>query len=509
MILINTVAPNRMGMISHYMAVSVPIGVGMLAGYLLSKGKRVKIIDEQICPYEEVLQDIKAYLREMPKPYIFGISSLTINIYRSLEIAAKLKSDYPDSRVIMGGIHPTVLPDEVLSHPAVDIVVRGEGEKIVFSLYEAIENGRGLSDIAGISFKDGGRVIHNPDAPLVECLDEISLFPYQLFDPKKYNLNFITSSRGCPFNCIFCSQRSISGRKYRFRTAESIIKEIELLVDTYHQRLISFLDDDFLVNKERVRGLCDLIVRHRLHERARFVCQARADNVDEEILSYLKKANFSDIGLGIETASERLMSVINKGETVKDNIMAAKLIKKMGFALSALFMFGLPSETKKERFQTYLLAKSLKTRFVKFNNIVPYPGTKLFEIAQKEGQLNIEENWKNFNSVGGVVGGVFSDFKLPYVPAGTRERELKRDLIRANLYFYLTQPSIILALLRRKNTDWFAIPGKWYFDLREYYYLLRLAARVFVNAIVVFDLWWFVQDIYQGIRNRQGGSSAE
>lgn len=494
MILINPVTPNRMGMISRYSAVSLPISSGILAGYLISKGKKVKIIDELVDPINEALSNIKDQLKQMDKPYIFGISCLTINIGRALTISKLIKLAYPDGKIILGGIHPTVLPEELLNSGYVDIVVRGEGEETLFLLYEAIKNNKSYADIAGISFRDGGNIRHNSNRSLIEDLDKISKFPYMLFDTKRYNLDFVMTSRGCPFNCIFCSQRQISGRKYRFRSCESVIQELDLLVNKYHQQSISFLDDDFLVNKERVKTLSNSIIRNRLNRKANFGCQTRADNVNEEILKVLKEAGFTFIALGMETGSERLMRLLNKAETVKENIGAVKLIHKMGLNVNALFLFGVPTETKEERFQTYILAKGLRLRYAKFNNVVPYPGTKLFEIAKTEGILNIEENWRNFNSVGGVVEGIFSKTRLPYVPKDNTEIALKRDLIRANLYFYLSNLASLF-ISKKGNPGWFVLSPKWYLNPREYYHLFKLALKVLINAIIVFDLIWVTKEM--------------
>lgn len=246
--------------------------------------------------------------------------------------------------------------------------------------------------------------------------------------------------------------------------------------------------------------MCELIIQNKLHTKAHFACQTRADNVEEETLGYLKEAGFTHMGIGMETGSERLMEIINKGETVRDNIEAVRLVKKKGFVVSGFFLYALPSETKRERFQTYMLAKGLKLHYAKFNNVVPYPGTKLLEIAKKEGTFRIEKNWGNFNSVGGVVEGVFSRFKPPYVPKNNTAKELKRDLVRANLYFYLSKPLSLFALLGRKNPDWFSISKKWYLDPREYYYLIKLGMRVLINAVAVFDLRWVANEVSWWIR---------
>lgn len=494
MILINPVSPDRMGMISRYSATSLPIGIGTLAGCLLAKGKQVKIIDELIDPIDRRFSDIDNYLKCLNKPYIFGISCLTINIGRGFEMAKLLKAKYPDSKIILGGIHPTALPEEALTTGDVDIVVRGEGEETLLLLYDAIKNDQSYCNIAGISFGKDGNITHNPDRPLIQNLDTIPRFPYELFDANKYNLGFLVTSRGCPYNCIFCSQRLISGKKYRFSSCETIIETINLLINKYNQQSITFLDDNFLVNKKRVKLLCELIVQNRFNVKAKFGCQTRADNVDEEVLTYLKNAGFASIGLGIETGSERLMKILNKGETVRDNIEAVKMIKRMGFDINCFFLFGVPSETSEERFETYRLAKELRLNYAKFNNIVPYPGTRLFGIAKKEGILNISKNWKNFNSVEGVVKGVFSKSKLPYVPSNTTEKKLRRDLVRANLYFYLSHLSSLFAP-KKSNPSWFLLPKRWYFSPKEYYYFVKLILKVMLNCVIVFDVRWFVKEV--------------
>lgn len=468
---------NRNQKLAHferYVVLTIPFGIGMLAGYLEQKNKKVVVLDESITPLTEDL--INDQLKNMESPYIFGISCLTANIARGYEISRMIKRRYPDSKVVLGGIHPTVLPDEALNTGYVDIVIRREGEETLNLLYDIIKKRMDYSKIPGISFiNESGHVIHNQDAGLLKDLNALPTFPYHFFEKNlhRYNLGFIMASRGCPFDCIFCSQRSISGRVYRYLEPEKIIEQIDSLVNKYNQRFVDFWDDNFVVNKKWTYKVCELMYENGFYKNARFGCYTRGDNVNEEVLVYLKKAGFTNIGFGMETASERLMKVINKGETVEDNVRAVKLVKKYGFKVSATFIMGLPTEIREERIATYKLAKKLSLDYARFNNACPYPGTKLYEIAKQENRLNVGEAWENLNSVGALV----ENSVLPYIPLSCDEKELKRDIIRANYFFWLRPKSIFL-LLFGKNSTWFPLPPQWYLKPKEWLYLVIFSVTI-------------------------------
>ncbi len=465
----------------RYLPVSPPIGIGILAAYLLSKNKDVKILDENVISITDSLLD--SFVRDISKPYIFGISCVTAAVERGYKLARIIKIRYPKSQVIIGGIHPTVLPEEALQTGLVDIVVRSEGEETLNLLYEAIKGGYDYTKIPGISFKDGNKIVHNPPARLIPDLNLLPLFPFYLFEEHqdKYNFGFTLSSRGCPYDCIFCSQRLVSGRKYRYVAPDRVIEEIDLLVNKYNQKSIIFLDDNFTTNKARLKELCDLMYKERFYKKAGFHCQARGDSVDTEIFEYLKRAGFKFIDFGMETASERLMKLINKGETVEDNIKAVRLAKKFGFRVSATFILGLPTEREEERREAYKLAKRLDLDYVRFNNATPYPGTMLYEIAREEGRLNIDEDWSNINACGSLVGGYFSKTKLAYVPKTTTEIRLRKDIFKANVFFYLKPKSLIRILKEGMiPPGWLVLPRAWYVKPKEWYYIFRLLLRLLI-----------------------------
>lgn len=485
MVLIN---PNssKFGIFQRYVPVSVPIGAGYLAGYLLHHGRKVEIIDELITPLSRPL--IAKLLDKLSPPYIFGISTLTACAQRSYDISRQIKNWYPDSIIILGGIHPTVLPEEALANAEVDLVVRGEGEEILLELYDAIKSRKDFSQIKGLSYKSGGKIIHNPPAEL-PVLDDSFSFPYHLFEDGlgKYNFGFIISSRGCPYGCIFCSQRTISGQRFRYLPEGVILNEIGLLINKYKQAHINFVDDNFTADKQRIIRLCRAMIDKGFQKKATFDCQTRADAVNDEILCWLKKAGFRVVNYGLETSSERLMVLLNKKETVAENIAAVKLAKKHGFGVSGTFIFGLPTETQQERWQAYALAKELDLDYVRFNNATPYPGTRLYEIAKEEGRLFVEDGWTNLNACASLVQDPVMEYRLPYVPEGSDEKELKKDIIKANLLFSL-RPGRVFKLLTKRigPAGWFYLPARWYLSFEEWGCLIKLGYNLLRSLVKIY-----------------------
>lgn len=482
MILINP-RSTKFGIFEKYVPLSVPIGLGYLAGYLLHRKKQVKILDEHIAPV--TIEALQEAVQSCSPPYIFGISSLTACIYRSFQITAMIKKVFPEAKIILGGIHPTVLPEEVLKNRDIDFIVRGEGEFVLDELYDAIKNSLDYTGIQGLSYVALDKIVHNP-CPDLPDLTKLPPFPYHLFEghADRYSLGFIASSRGCPYECIFCSQRSISGHKFRYVPTDFVIQEIDLLINKYGQTHINFVDDNFTANKVRIKELCDKMIAQKFFEKATFDCQTRADAINDEILTLLKEAGFRLINFGLETASERLMVILNKRETVQQNIEAVKLAKKHGFGVSGTFIFGLPTETREERWRGYNLAKELNLDYVRFNNATPYPGTKLYEIAKQENRLYVDENWSNLNACASLVRDSVTTSRLPYVPVGCDEETLRKDIVRANLFFSL-RPSRVLRLLAKRvgPAGWFYLPPRWYLKPKEWLDLIRLALNLLGSFI--------------------------
>lgn len=435
MILINSSPKDALRIFQPFLPIFVPIGIGYLMAVAEQRGIKARIIDEQI--EDDILTEVAEHVRGMEKPYIFGFSVLTAALKNALVTAERLKAVYPDSIICFGGIHPTAAPEEVLSYRHVDYVLRGEGEESLFELYRCIREGRDVLHIKGLSYRLNGQIIHNERLPLLANLDILPPFPYHLFRHRRYDLGFVVSSRGCPHRCIFCSNRITTGRRYRVRSSEAIINDIEMLYYRYGRRYILFLDDNLLVNRERVYLLLDEIKSRGFDKKMTFNFQARADNVNRRLLQDLYGAGFRSVFFGLETASEDIMKTIKKNETVAQCIDAVRMAKETGFHVSATFIYALPGEKHKDRMACVKLSKELGIDMVRFNNATPYPGTELFEIAKRENRLNIKGLYENFNSVSTFIENPFRKIPFSYVPEGNTEDEIRRDILFSYFSYYL------------------------------------------------------------------------
>jgi len=476
----------KLGAFAKYVPLSVPYGIGALAGYLRYIGEKAIIIDEEI---ERITTELlKERIKQIDPPFIIGISCLTAGFFRGIEIAKIIRNnrELSNAIIVFGGIHPTVLPEETLKSGYVDIVVRNEGEITLGLLYNKIKNRESYSKVKGISFRVKDQIIYNDSGELID-LDTLPSFPYDLFYnySSRYSLGFITSSRGCPYNCIFCSQRSISGTFYRFRKPETVIEEIEYLHRRCGQNYITFQDDNFLPNKKRAMKLCDMIIT-KFGNTIHFDCQARADNIDEEVLEIMKHAGFRIIHLGIECASDRLLNLIQKGETLEQIIKGVQLIKKHGMRVSGTFILGLPTETERDRRAAYLFAKELDLDFVRFNNATPYPGTRLLQLAQTQGTFNPGERWENMNACGSLAENPFQKNSLSFVPDGVSEEKLRNDIIKYNM-FYSLRPKKVFSLIfeRIGPAGWFEMPPKWFLKPKEWSDLGSFSIKIGINFLLM------------------------
>lgn len=363
---------------------SIPLGLSYIAGVLESNGFSPAIIDLNFQGMDlERLHD--KLVRH--KPEVVGISSMTSNFHNAVAVAKAVKLQNPESIVAMGGVHATFMHKEILATvPEVDVIVRYEGEITMTKLADAIAHGRSLREVEGISFKEDGEVFSTPLRERIENLDVLPYPPHHLLEPSaeeymrfygKRNFPVITT-RGCPFSCIYCSTAAFHGRKYRTRSIASVMGELEYLIEKFKADNISFIDDNFTMQSERVKALCEEMKKRKVP--IEWGCSARVDQISEELLKEMKEAGCRDIFFGIESVSQCALDLVKKGFSVQQAKDAVKTAEKLGIRTQCSFIIGLPGESPQTvRNIGKFIEETKPSGRALPNLLVTFPGTELFE----------------------------------------------------------------------------------------------------------------------------------
>lgn len=304
-------------------------------------------------------------------------------------------------------------PEKTLeTYTGVDILIRGESEKTVKLLINAIKENKSLDSVTGITFRKNGKIISTPPTPPFKNLDDLPFPAYDLLPMKKYNSvtfarksPFMTliSSRGCPFKCDFCIVGGStiwrgSGQGWYPRNADSILTEMELLVNKYGVKEIYIFDETFTVNKDRVMEVCRGINKRGI--KVSWSCNSRVDTLDEDMLKAMKDSGCWNILFGVESGSQELLDKSNKGITINQIKSMFKITKDSGLCASASFMIGLPGETRETVKKTLQLALDLDPDFCQFVLAIPYPGTKLYDYVKEKGHLVKDYDFKGYDAYG-------------------------------------------------------------------------------------------------------------
>lgn len=373
-----------------------PLGLGYLAAYLKERDIDVRIIDLQV--YDGDFDGLIREIREGDFEYI-GITATTVQINAAIYLAERIKERNRNKKIVLGGAHPTAVPEEVLKNSSVDFIVMGEGEKTFYELL----SGADPESVNGLSYRRNGNIVFTPERTLIENLDNLPFPAYHLFEMNRYRpstgnylrlpaMSMVTS-RGCPGRCTFCDTR-IFGRKVRTRSAKNILDEILFLKDKYGIKEISFYDDTITVPRRRILELCRLIQDRKID--ITWSCMSRIDCVDGDLLFQMKKAGCHQIGYGIESGDEKILLNINKRISlpkVRDVVMATR---KAGIDARGMFMLGNIGETDVSMKKTIDFAISLNLDIFVFNITTPYPGSQLFQHAKENGLLTTYD-WDRYD----------------------------------------------------------------------------------------------------------------
>jgi len=370
----------------------LPLGVAYLASYLrqFNKNLQIKIVDYNIQEYSTA-----NWIAEIDKfhPDIVAVSLLSCQFLNATQITQVTGKYYPDILTVMGGHHATVRPSECIEH--CDVVVRGEGEQ---TLNEVVRNLQDFSGIRGVSYQnENGQVMHNPDRNLILDLDKIPYPAYDLLEMEKYSkypLCHVMGSRGCPFNCSFCSSATMWKQRLRTRSPSNIMDEIELLRTEYGCKGIMFHDDTFNVPLSRGIELCEEIINRGLHKTMFFECQLRVDAklVSARLFAKLKEANFTRVMFGVESGSCKVVRAMNKQTTVQEAHNAIRLAQKHGLNVTGFFMVGNWNETVLDYLKTlkFIVESSVHPAF---SICTPFPETGFYRELFANNFIAREVDW--------------------------------------------------------------------------------------------------------------------
>ncbi|MEM3101461.1 MAG: radical SAM protein [Candidatus Nitrosotenuis sp.] len=385
----------------------LPIGLLSIAAIPYQMGYKIKIIDQRVD--KAWRQTLSEALKK--EPICVGITSMTgKQILYGIE-AAKIVREKSKVPIVWGGVHVTLMPEQSIENPYVDIIVIGEGDYTFAELVEAIAKGESLKTIKGIYYKENGRIIKNPERPFIKNLDELPELPYELVNIDAYSslkiegrsLDFVTS-RGCSFRCSFCYNNYFNKSMWRSFSAKETVRRLKNFVRRYNVRTVYFQDDNFFNNLKRIREILIGIINEGLKIKwgtlgLRIDTAAR---IDDELFQLMVDSGCINVDIGVESGSRRILDMIDKRITIEDVFKVNKRIAKYPFIIKYTFIIGFPTETKEERVSTIktalALTKENKHAYTPIFVYTPYPGTPMYEFALKNGfepPKNLEE-WGNF-----------------------------------------------------------------------------------------------------------------
>jgi radical SAM superfamily enzyme YgiQ (UPF0313 family) len=381
-----------------------PLGLAFIAAALEEAGVDVRIVDMVTHPLdrgrlETVLEDFE--------PHIVGATAVTMTFHGAVRALRDIKAIIPDVLTIMGGPHVTFTPQDTLKQvPELDLIVMGEGDVTIIEVVNELHNGRNWSSVRGLAFRGaGGEVTITPAQDIVD-VNELPqparhLLPLGRYRALKMPIS-ITTARGCPFPCIFCSARDMAGAKIRNRAAKIVVDELEDLAGLgFHQ--INIADDLFTGRKRHCLAVCDEIIARGL--KINWSCYSRVDTINPDMLARMKDAGCTTMAFGIESANEEMLKRVRKGITIPKTIEAVKMCVEAGIDPHCSFILGLPGETQETLQETLAFCEKIKGMGASYglHLLAPFPGTAVREQMEGFDLKILTDDWSQYHANRAIV----------------------------------------------------------------------------------------------------------
>lgn len=367
-----------------------PLGLAYIAALLEKEDYPIRVLDNYAA--NRTVEEVKLEVKSL-NPEIVGIGCTSNTYQRCIETAKAVKEVAPHCKVVVGGPHPSFMPESMLKHPQIDCVVIGEGESAMLQLVRIFKGGKDadVSEVAGVAYRHDGKTVKNPQR-FIKDLDALPyparhLLPMKLYDRK---IDYLTVKpvdtmnviRGCPFNCNWCNVKGLWGNTCRAFGPARVVAEIEHMTQNQGTKGIYFVGDNFTINKQRTIQLCQLIRQRKLD--IEWTCDTGVDQISRELLREMKAAGCRTIWFGVESGSPAILEKINRGIKLEEVERSFRLCKEEGVKTAVSFMLGTPGEAAKDMRATFNFARKIDPDWCHFNIFIAYPGCCLYEeIIQK------------------------------------------------------------------------------------------------------------------------------
>jgi anaerobic magnesium-protoporphyrin IX monomethyl ester cyclase len=432
-----------------------PLGVGYLAAVLEKNGFDIEVIDCQASDYR--YDDFK---REIAKrnPDIVGVTAATRLYNSALEIIKIAKEVHPNTVTILGGPHVTFWNEKALQEcPQLDVVIRREGEYTLLELAQRIETGKDIKDVIGTTQRKGNEFIFNQDRPLIENLDELPFPARHLWNleeiRKKEDMFYLITSRGCTAWCDFCAAVRMFGRRFRMRSVQNVVDELEYLHKPYGGLYYTFCDDAFTVDMARTEQLCEEITKRNL--KIKWNMGTRVDRVTKELLSKMKDAGCVSMWCGLESGAQEVLNEMHKGISTEQTKKALSWVRELGLKPTPNVLLGFPGETRETALKTIKFAEEVSPDEIAYYNIAtPYPGTPMYDTVIKNGWLRVT-NFDDYDATRPI-------FETPTMSM----KQLQELYDYAFRHFYM-RPSYIFRMWRKGFGYGYSATMTYFFYLKK------------------------------------------
>ena len=400
----------RIGLINPNREIKEPavhLGLGYIASYAsqVYPNLTFELLDTRVAKIHEVKKFIDIQFD------FIGITATSQTFLEALELTKTIRARWPKTPIVIGGAHCSTVKGEVLQDFPFDYAVYGEGEITFSELIGYFKGEKVLSEINGLMYRnEDGSVVVNPERELIGDLDSIPFPMYSLYKMSLYPQHRMITTRGCPHKCVFCNSHSIWTNRWRKRSAENIISEIEYLSTNYSMKSFVFNDDSFNIDLDRVEKICDYLIEKRTG--IIWTTSVRVDRISEPVAQKMQLAGCYNVSIGVESANNEVLKLMSKSNTREKIYEGIQIFRRAGIDVMGQFMIGNPGDTLSTIEESIEYAKTSNLNGVEFYTALPYKDTQLWEYATTHGRMLTDKPVWEYHTINPRI--VFDTPEFPY-----------------------------------------------------------------------------------------------